>query len=69
MFKIIGEIMKKIANPWVVAIAIDYFIFKMVFVVPQFIFYIRELGIKLVFLIVFGFVKIGVGRLLCHSLV
>ena len=68
MFKIIREIMKKIADSRIIAIAIDYFAFKMVFVVPQLVFNIRKLGIKFIFFIVFGFVKIGVGRLFCHWL-
>ena len=60
MFKIIGEIMEEIANSGVVAVAIHHFIFKVWFVVPQLIFNISELGIKLVFFVVFGLVKIGV---------
>jgi hypothetical protein len=69
MLKIIGKIMKKITDSGVVTITINDFIFKMVFVVPQLVFNIRELGIKLVFFIVFCFVKIGVRRLFCHFLV
>jgi hypothetical protein len=38
MLKIIGEIMKKIADSGVVTIAIDHFVFEMIFVVPQLVF-------------------------------
>ena len=46
--------MKEIAHTWIIAIAIDHLVFKMVAVVLQLIFYIRELGIEFVFFSVFG---------------
>jgi hypothetical protein len=52
--------MEKITDSGVVTIAIDHFVFEMGFVVPQLVFNIGELGIELVFFVVFGLAKIGV---------
>ena len=46
--------MEKIANSWVIAVAINYFVFEMLFVMFEFVFNINKLRIELVFFGIFG---------------
>jgi hypothetical protein len=46
--------MKEVTNSWVVTIAVNYFVFKVTFVMFQFSFNVGKLSIKLVFLLVFA---------------
>ena len=55
--------MEEIADARIVAVAIDSFVFEMVFVVPQLVFDVRKLGVEL---IVFGFVCRVKGFVACH---
>ena len=63
MLEIVRKIMEEIADARVVAVAINSFVFEMVFVVPQLVFDVGKLGVEL---IVFGFVRRVKGFVACH---
>jgi len=53
---LVGEIVKKIAHAWIIAVAQHNFVFKMVFIMSEFVFYVGKLRIKLVVFFSFRFV-------------
>ena len=60
--------MKEITHTGVIAIAIDYFVFKMVAVVLKLVFYIRQLGIEFIFLRFFRGMQVTIcGIMLGHN--
>ena len=60
MLKIVREIMKEVADPWIITVAINSFALKMFLVMPQLVFDIGQLGIELIIFVFLGPVQIGI---------
>ena len=61
------EIPKKVADAWVIAIAIYHFVFEMTFIMLQFALYVSKLCIELIVLLLFCLLQQFICRLPCHT--
>ena len=50
MLEVVGKVMKEVADPWIITVAVNDLASEMLFVMPQLVLNIGQLGIELVLL-------------------